>query len=222
MPSIARGEVEIIGVVKDIRLGNARDVTPPTAYLSDQQGNQRTRGNMGFIVRVAGDPLLAIPAIREAVREADPDLPLSDIKTQVQQISESFALERTLTIASNFFAVIALLLVSIGMYGVMSYAVARRTSEIGIRMALGAQPSAVAWGVQREILIIVGTGALIGVGGSLASAGLIRSVLFGVAPAEPWTMFCAVLSMIVVSILAGYLPARRAAGVDPMVALRNE
>jgi ABC-type antimicrobial peptide transport system permease subunit len=161
-------------------------------------------------------------SIREAVREVDNNLPLFDVKSQSQQADESLAQERLFATLSSFFGVLALLLACIGLYGVMSYGVARRTNEIGIRMALGATAPRVTRMVMRETMLVVVIGVAIGLGAAFGATRLVGAMLFGLAPTDPITISLAVVLMLVVAALAGYLPARRAAKVDPMIALRYE
>jgi ABC-type antimicrobial peptide transport system permease subunit len=161
-------------------------------------------------------------SIRDAVREVDSNLPLFAMKTQSQQVDESLAQERLFANLSSFFGVLALSLACIGLYGVMSYGVARRTNEIGIRMALGATGSRVTRMVMRETMLVVMIGVVIGLGTAVATTRLVAAMLFGLAPTDPVTILFAVLLMISVATFAGYVPARRASKVDPMIALRYE
>jgi ABC-type antimicrobial peptide transport system permease subunit len=152
----------------------------------------------------------------------DKNLPLFNVKTQSQQADESLAQERLFATLSSFFGLLALLLASIGLYGVMSYNVARRTNEIGIRMALGARRGDVVRLVLQETLLLVLIGLVVGFGTALATTRLISSMLFGLTPNDPITIMLAAWLLIGVAMLAGYLPARRASRIDPMVALRYE
>jgi ABC-type antimicrobial peptide transport system permease subunit len=152
----------------------------------------------------------------------DSNLPLFDVKTQSQQAEESLSPERLFATLSSFFGLLALVLASIGLYGVMSYAVARRTSEIGIRMAMGARSRDIIRMVMSETMILVLIGTFIGLGAALAVTRLIASVFFGLTPSDPVTITVAILMMTAVAALAGYLPARRASKVDPLVALKYE
>jgi ABC-type antimicrobial peptide transport system permease subunit len=177
---------------------------------------------MNFEVRVAGDPVQLITAVRQAVQSVDSNVPLFAVKTQSEQVDQSLARERTFAQLSTFFGLLALLLACIGLYGIMSYGVTRRTQEIGIRMALGARPGNVLWLVMRETLLLVLIGVAIGLPAALAATQLIASMLFGLMPNDPVTISAATIFMIGVAAFAGYIPARRAARVDPMIALRYE
>jgi ABC-type antimicrobial peptide transport system permease subunit len=173
-------------------------------------------------VRTAGDAAAMAASIRDAVREVDSNLPLFDVKTQSQQAAESLMQERLFATLSSFFGVLAMLLACVGLYGVMSYGVTRRTNEIGIRMALGATSPRVMSMVMRETMLIVGFGVAIGVGAAAAVTRLIATMLYGLAPNDPVTISIAVVLMIAVAAVAGYIPARRASRVDPIIALRYE
>jgi ABC-type antimicrobial peptide transport system permease subunit len=179
--------------------------------------NQRT-----LCVRGAGDANALIAAVRREVNSLDPNLPVFNVKTFADQIDESVSRERLVALLSSFFGLFALLLASLGLYGVMAYAVARRTREIGIRLALGASAGNVLWLVLRETMLVLIVGIAIGLPAALGAAQLIEGLLFGLTPADPLTIILATLVMIVISAVAGYLPARRASRVDPMVALRYE
>ena len=214
-------DFEIVGVVRDAKYTSLRMESPPTIYFPFRQ-QASSAGQMTFEVRTSGDPATMVSSIREAVSEIDKNLPLFDVKTQKQQAEQSLTQERLFATLSGFFGILALMLGCIGLYGVMSYAVARRTNEIGIRMALGATPPRVTRMVMRETMLLVVVGVAIGLGVALATARLIESMLFGLAPNDPITISIAALLMIGVAALAGYLPARKASKVDPMVALRYE
>jgi ABC-type antimicrobial peptide transport system permease subunit len=175
-----------------------------------------------FEVRTAAAPAAAMGSIRESARQIDANLPLTDVSTQIEQVEERFQQEKLFAQAYTLFGGLALLLAAIGLFGLMSYNVSRRTNEIGIRMALGAQPGHVLGMVMRESMLLVGAGTVIGLVAALAAGRLVATLLFGLAPRDPYTMAAAVAVMVFVSALAGYLPARRAARVDPMVALHDE
>jgi ABC-type antimicrobial peptide transport system permease subunit len=160
--------------------------------------------------------------VREAVRQVEPNLPMMDVSTQLEQVERRFAQEKIFAQACTLFGGLALLVASIGLFGLMSYAVARRTNEIGIRMALGAQRADVMRQVLVESMILVTVGVGIGVAGSLGAGRFVSTLLFGLAPTDMLTITAATGLMIAVSALAGFLPARRASRVDPMVALRYD
>jgi len=210
---------EIVGVLRDAKYNSVRDAAVPTEYAPYAQNPQ---GSATFEVRTAGDPLAAIGAIREAVRRIDPDLPLIGVTTQLDEVERRFLQEKLFAQAYALFGGLALLVASVGLFGLMSYTVARRTYELGIRMALGAQGRDVLRLVMRESMVLVAAGAAIGVGGAIAASRLIANLLFGLAPTDAMTMASAMAAMLLVSALAAYLPARRAARIDTMVALRCE
>ena len=174
------------------------------------------------MVRTMGNPTNLITAIRHEVQTMDKNLPVFDVKTLTQQVGESLFQERLVATLTSFFGLLALLLASIGLYGIMSHAVVRRTNEIGIRMALGALSGDVLWLVLWETLLLVLIGVGIGLPVALVATRLISSQLFGLTPNDPLTLTIATLLLLAVGAVAGYLPARRASRVDPMVALRCE
>jgi ABC-type antimicrobial peptide transport system permease subunit len=213
------GQLEIVGVLHDVKYDSVRDATPPTMYVPYPQ----TRvGGAVFELRTAGAPAGVMGAVREAARQIDPNLPLTDVSTQIEQVEKRFAQEKLFAQAYTLFGALALFLASIGLFGLMSYNVSRRTNEIGIRMALGAQRQDVLRLVMRESMILVAIGVATGVGIALASSGLVSTLLFGLPPRDIRSMLLAIGVMVAVSALAGYLPARRASRVDPMVALHYE
>jgi predicted permease len=213
------GDYEVIGVIRDTKYSSVRDAAPPTLYQSYLQGTAR---GMVFVLRTAADPSAMTDAVRGAVRRIDPNLPLTGIATQTEQVERRFAQERLFANAYSIFGALALLLASIGLFGVMSYNVARRTNEIGIRMALGAQRSSVVLMVLRESLVLVAVGVVIGLATALAAGQFVSTILFGLSTMDATTMLGAVALIVSVSALAGYLPARRASRVDPMVALHRQ
>ena len=218
-PSIENsGQLEIVGVLRDAKYDRVREPAPPTQYVPHAQ----SRASPVFHVRTAADPSTTIGAIRDAVRQIAPNLPLIGVSTQVEQVERNLQQERVFAQAYAMFGGLALLLASIGLFGVMSYSVARRTSEIGIRMALGAQRGDVLRLVMRESMLLVVIGIVAGLAVAVAASRLVASLLFGLAATDAPTILLATLVMAGVSAIAGYLPARRAARVDPMVALHYE
>jgi predicted permease len=213
------GQLEVVGVLRDAKYSSVRDTAPPTMYVPYSQTRM---GSAVFEVRTAGAPAGVMGGLREIARQIDPNLPLTDVSTQIEQVEQRFAQEKLFAQAYTLFGGLALLLASIGLFGLMSYSVSRRTNEIGIRMALGAQRQHVLKLVLGESMMLVVLGILIGVAIALSASHLISTLLFGLPPRDPLSMMAAVAVMVVVSALAGYLPARRASKVDPMVALHYE
>jgi predicted permease len=218
-------ELEIVGVVQDAKYTSLRRETSPVVYHPYVQDID-SMPHMHFEVRTAGNATALIPAVRQAVRSIDSSLPLFDVLTQTQQIDELLLQERLFARLTGFFGALALLLVCVGLYGIMSYAVARRTSEIGIRMALGAQRGNILGMVLREVLLLVGIGVVLGIAGSFATArfaqATVSGLLFGLKINDATVIVFAAVVLVAVATLAGWVPARRASRVDPMVALRYE
>ncbi len=213
--------IEIIGIVKDAKYEDLRQDVPPTAYRAMSQSD-KPRSSTNFEVRTAaGAPAAAISAVKSAIGEVNRDVSL-EFKTLAVQVDESLARERLLATLSGFFGALALLLAMIGLYGVMSYNVARRRNEIGIRMALGAEQSRVLRMVLREVAILIGIGLAIGLAAAVATTRFVESFLYGMKPNDPWTLSIAAAVLAAVAALAGFLPARRASRLDPMTALREE
>ena len=213
------GEFEIVGVVRDTKYASVRDPGPPTMYRSVWQ--QPVRG-LNVVLRTAGDPLAMTEAVRGAMREVDPTLPLQRFTSQTEQISLRFAQERLFATAYAAFGALAVVLACIGLFGLMSYNVARRTTEIGVRMALGAQRGTVIAMVMGESMRLVGIGVAVGLATALWAGRYVKTVLYGLPAHDPLTIAAAVGLIAVVSALAGGLPARRASKVDPMEALRQQ
>jgi ABC-type antimicrobial peptide transport system permease subunit len=175
-----------------------------------------------FLVRYSGDAGQIVPAVRRAIAEVNPNVLVSSVSTLNEQVEESTANQRLIARLSAFFGLLAAFLVCIGIYGLLSYAVARRTSEIGVRMALGARRSSVLWLILREILVLVVVGVMIGAPIALAGNRLVVKLLYGLSPADPLSLAAAIGLLSVIALFAGYLPARRASLVEPTVALRCE
>ena len=213
------GQIEIVGVLRDAKYDSVRDAVPPTMYVPYLQN---PRGFGVIEVRTAANPSTVMGGIREAIRQIDPNLPIMDVSTQIEQVEKRFLQEKVFAQAYTLFGGLALLLASVGLFGLMSYNVARRTNEIGIRMALGAQRQDVLGMVMRESMILVVIGVAAGLGIAIAASRFVATLLFGLPPTDAVSMVLAIGIMVMVSALAGYLPARRASRVDPMVALHYE
>jgi predicted permease len=219
----ARGsatDIEIVGVAKDVRSLELRDRAPRFLYLPYAQDESVTQ--LTYYVRAAQDARSISTALRQAVQRIDANLPIFDMKSMAVQVDESLFVERMVAVLSVAFGALATLLAAIGLYGVMSYAVTRRTREIGIRMALGAERRRVLWLVLKEVAVM----AAIGITGGLAAAfWLARQVeaqLFGLAATDPPTLMGASVLLAAIALAAGYFPARRATTIDPLVSLRAE
>jgi ABC-type antimicrobial peptide transport system permease subunit len=212
--------IEIVGVVKDAKYLNLRDAPPPQAYfpyLEDEHFRFMT-----VYLRTRSRPEQAIEQVRSVVRRMDRDIPIYDMRTVDDDIGRSLKTERLVADLSAVFSCLATLLAVIGLYGVMAWTVARRTREIGIRMALGALRGDVIGMVMREVLILIAAGVATGVPLTLALSSLVRTQLYGVGPHDPITVICPTLALTAVAALAGFIPAMRASRVDPTRALRYE
>ena len=214
-----RSELEIIGVVRDAKYDEVRDAAPPTTFRSAVQSPVV---NVTFAVRTIGPPDVLMSAVRDTVRQIDPRLPIMNVSTQAAEIEERFSDERLYAVAYTAFGGLATLLAAIGLFGLASYNVTQRTNEIGIRMALGAEASSVARMVLGESLVLVAIGVVVGIGGVLLAGRLVASLLFELVPTDPLTIAQAAVVLVSVAAFAGYVPARRAARVDPLVALQDE
>jgi predicted permease len=212
-------DIEIIGVVIDTKYENLREEIPKEMYLCDAQ-----RGASGKVVyvRTERDPENAFATIRAVVHDLAPALPITGMKTLTKQMDESLVTERMVATLSSVFGALATVLAIIGLYGVMAYMVTRRSREIGIRMALGAMRGNVVWLVMREVLTLVGMGIAVGLPAAFALTHLVESQLYGVKANDPAAMALATVLLAAVALLAGYIPARRAAGFDPVRVLRYE
>jgi len=221
-------DIEVVGVVANSLYGSLKKtqfspaVPPPILFLSFAQAIWRPVGAVTYELRTAGDPREPIAAVRDIVARADPRVPLVRVMTQRtlidREINQEIAFARLCTAA----ALLALTMACVGLYGTTAYGVARRTSEIGVRMALGARRAAVVWMVLREVLTLASIGLAISVPAALAASKVVESFLFDMKRNDPLTLTAAVLTMTAAAVLAGYLPARTASRIDPMVALRYE
>ena len=211
--------LQVVGVVRDTKRQDLRQPAPRMLYLPFLQYYQPY---MTLEIRTAGDPNAVASSVRQGFREINRDIPVSEIKTMQTQIDQGLVQERLVATLSSFFGLLALLLSAIGLYGTLSYAVTRRTSELGIRMALGARKGDVLWLVLREATVLVLCGAVAGLFAATAMNRLIASMLFGLTPSDPMALCIATSVLLAVALLAAWVPARRASKVDPMVALRYE
>ena len=216
-------EVEIVGVVKDFKFNDPRQEFWPVTFMPLVQASMPPARFAAYLeVRTAAEPTGMASAIRQAVQAVDKNLPVTGIRTLSEQIGESLNRERLIARLSTFFGLLALLLACVGLYGVVAYAVARRTSEIGIRMALGARQRDILGMVLREALLLVALGAAAGLLAALGLSRFVASQLYGINPSDPRTLALAAGLLLAVAAVAGYIPARRASRVQPMAALRME
>jgi predicted permease len=210
----------VVGVAANSRYTGVREPDVPMAYVPYAQ--MPGTAGMHIELRANGDPRPLLPVVRRVVQELGPDLPLLQPMTQEDQFAESFADERLFSRLAVVFGLLAAVLVATGLYGTLAYGVARRTSEIGVRIALGAERRQVLWMVLRQSLIVSAIGVAIGVPAAIAASRMLTTMLFGLKPGDPWSFGAAIVIVGVVAIGAGLVPARRAASVDPIVALRAE
>jgi predicted permease len=214
-------DLEIVGVSANLRYGDPKDEgeSPMIVFVAVSQFSP---DRMTYALHTAGDPLRYVKSVREIVREADSRIPVTNVVTQAAEIDRTISQEVTFAKLCTGFAVLALLTACVGLYGTMSYSVARQTGEIGIRMALGAQRGAVVWMVLRRVLLLAAVGLAISVPAALSASQLVKSFLFETQPNDPGTLALAGVVLLSAAILAGYAPARRASRIDPLAALRHE
>ncbi|HZL58042.1 MAG TPA: FtsX-like permease family protein, partial [Bryobacteraceae bacterium] len=217
-------DIRIIGVAKNSIYNSVKEKeeeTPPVIYVPYTE-NVKALNGIFFELRTNGDPIALAGAVRRVVHEASVSVPVSGFKTQAAQIDQTIAQERTFADLCACFALLALVISCVGLYGTMAYAVARRTSEIGIRVALGAERRRIIWMVLREVFTLSAIGLAIGLGAAWETSHFVASFLFGVKPNDPAAMAISVGVLIAAALTAGYMPAWRASRIDPMVALRHE
>jgi predicted permease len=215
-------EVEIVGISAPAHYGPVKFASPPVLYVSYLQAPPAALQNMTFALRTDGDPSGAIPAVRQIVHDADSRIPVTNIRTQAAELASTINQEILLARLCGAFAVVALVIASVGLYGMLAYTVARRTREIGIRMAIGARGGAVIWMVMREVCATAALGLLISIPIVRGLSKSIESFLFGIKPNDPPAIAIALVTLIGAALLAGYAPARRASRIDPTRALREE
>ncbi|WP_263350783.1 ABC transporter permease [Acidicapsa acidisoli] len=211
------GDIEIIGVVKDakyVALGEAPEMAAYFPY------SQRIQYFSNFTVRYTGDPRPVIAAIRQSIAQINPNILVSTVSTLSEEVDRSIATQKLIAQLSAFFGALAVFLACIGIYGLLSYSVLRRTNEIGIRLALGAQSRALLWMILRESVVLLALGLAAGIPIALASTGILRNLLYQLSPGDPSTFAASVVIVTAMTLLAAWLPARRATKVDPMIALR--
>jgi predicted permease len=212
-------DVTVIGIAKDVKFG---DLAEDPVNLDYMPYTQRPWGFGDFEVRYTGSYAPIAAAVQQTIHSVDRNLPITDVTTLNEQVARTLTSQRVVAQLSTFFGLLAAFLSCIGIYGLMSYVVSRRTNEIGIRMALGAARLNVGWLVMREILLLVAVGIAVGIPITLAGSRMVENMLYGFRGTDPASLAGVVLLLLLVAVMAGYLPARRASRVDPMVALRYE
>jgi macrolide transport system ATP-binding/permease protein len=217
------GNVTIVGIAKNARYSSLMQAIPAVTYICYLQKIVKGPPSpMYFHLRTVGDPLALAESIRKSVHEAAPSVPVTGIMTQVQRIDNTITQQRTFADLCTAFAVLALVIACVGLYGSMAYTVARRTNEIGIRVALGAERRRIVWMVLREVLALAAAGLALGFLCALSAVSTVKSFVFGMKPADPLTMLLAAVILIAALVLAGLVPATRASRIDPLTALRHE
>lgn len=219
--AIGKESYRIVGLVGDAKFISLRDDNRPMIYLPYLQ-NAHPPLQMTFQVRTAGNLLNYADPVRQAVRRLDPRLAIFGLMTQAAHIDQAINREILLARLCTTFAVLALLICCVGLYGTVTYGAARRTREIGIRVALGAQRKGVIWLVLREVVVFALAGLAIGIPGVLAGTHIVKSLIYGIEPNDPLSITASVTVMVIACLIAAYLPARRASKIDPIVAIRNE
>jgi ABC-type antimicrobial peptide transport system permease subunit len=212
-------ESEIVGVIQDARVNRVREPAVPMAYYP-LKGNLVYAGSLE--VRSMGDPSAIAADVRKVLHQHAPDLPIERITPLALQVESSLNPEHMGSVVTTAFGILALGLACFGLYGVMSYAVSRRTSEIGVRMALGARPENVLWAVLREALVMIALGLAVGVPLAMFASRSISAVLFGLQPDDPATLGTTIVILVTVAVFAALWPAWRASRVNPVSALRHE
>ena len=215
-------QIKIAGLAKNARYDDLTGDFPAIVYLPLEQDADLPVEEMTFFLRTSGNPLRYVGAVREVVHQADPRIPVEALSTQTAQIEREILPETLFARLCTAFAMLSLAIACVGLYGTTSYAMARRTNEIGIRMALGAQRDTIVWMVLREVLMLSIAGLAIGLPAALSASRLTQSLLFGVKPGDPWALVPSLAILLSATLTAGYLPARKASKADPMAAIRHE
>jgi macrolide transport system ATP-binding/permease protein len=218
----AECDIEIVGVSGNARYGQLKEAASTTIFLSYSQAVWGPISEATYQLRTAGNPLGAVSAVREIVERADSRVPLTQVKTQRALIEGTINQEVTFARLCTAFALLALAIACVGLYGTISYGVSRRTSEIGVRMALGARSGTLIWMELRDVFALAGIGLAISLPAALAASKLVESFLFQMKRNDPLALAAAVLTMAAATLLAGYIPARNASRINPMAALRHE
>ena len=214
-------DMNVVGICKNVRYGGLKDEARPVIYIPYNQGYPHPQ-EMFYELRTAGDPMRFVNTVRDIVHQADALVPLSAVISQVGEIDQTINQEIVFAELCTGFAILALVIACVGLYGTVSYNVARRTGEIGIRMALGARRGNVVRMILRQVLVLAVVGLAIGVPVAFGTSKFVASFLFGMKPNDPLALTVAVAILLAAAILAGYAPAHRASRIDPMVALRHE
>jgi predicted permease len=216
----SKNQFTVVGIAADSKYAGVTEDSMPMAYFPYKQ--RKRIGTMQVEVRTAGNPMSFLPTIQRELRNFAPNLPMLEPETQQAQFEKSYSTQRLVARLAIFFGLLAALLVATGLYATLAYAVTRRTAEIGVRMALGAQRGEVLWAVLKESILLCVAGAVIGVPLALAASRILRSILFGVKPSDPLTISLGLVALVAVALVASLIPARRAASIDPIKALRYE
>jgi putative ABC transport system permease protein len=210
---------EIVGIVGDVKEGTLDQEPSPTVYYIHSHLDY---GEMVFVLRADKNPLGLATEASKVIKEIDPELPVSQLRTMESIVRQTFSRQQFSTVLLGGFSLASLLLAAIGIYGLLAYSVTQRTREIGVRVALGAEPGSIVRMVVASGARMVGIGAAVGLAAALALSGLMKSLLFGIGPRDPLTFMIAPAIFVTVALIAAYVPARRAARVSPMEALRAE
>ena len=215
-------DLEIVGVAGSVRYGGLKQDIPPVVYIPYARLEFPPLRQMTYALRTDGDPLRYVSAVRQIVQATGPRVPVTNVKTQVAEIEQTINQEIVFARLCSAFAILALVIACVGLYGTMTYAVARRTNDIGIRVALGARRGTVVWMVLREACVLTALGLTISVPVALGSSQLVESFLFNMKPNDPGAMMTAVAILVIAGLMAGYVPAWRASRISPMIAIRQD